>query len=335
MDSKHRIVRDFIYIDIDRLYSFYSQVFEGVADQIVQSYLNSSKTTDFQKASPLKGKAIEAQIAEASYRTESKILYDHMYNQLEERISNAILSFKEVNEHNFQAKLRDYSLIKVQGKAEIEDYKRMSHFMEKFNLLAEAIAYAIISSSTSDQATELKKIIKKEKDKNKKFKLKENLKKLTDAKSFAKEMGLSQDEKLLSNLKLFSDMFNPDGYEITLTPNTKENIVYRAIIDKQWLRIKPEFLRALYGGYVDFEWTMVGQITYLPGTEIPNPIESNEDDSTEIKADEQPFMRDAFRNMFVTSLGLEKMFLESKERIEVIICPLAIYREISISDPKR
>lgn len=78
MKTEGKVVRDFIYVDVERLYSLYSQVFEGVADQIVQSYMAASATTDSQKESLLRGGSIEAQVAEVSRRTENKLLYDHM-----------------------------------------------------------------------------------------------------------------------------------------------------------------------------------------------------------------------------------------------------------------
>jgi hypothetical protein len=101
---------------------------------------------------------------------------------------------------------------------------------------------------------------------------------------------------------------------------------------------------------------MVGQITYMPGgeapeilplitpsantgtTESPNPPDGTapsegEPEETEPatappqKAAELPSMRDPFRTVFGGLTALERMFLESKQRVEVIMHPLAIYRE--------
>jgi hypothetical protein len=63
MPQNNIAIRDFIYVDADRLYSLYSQVFEGVADQIVESFIAGLATTDSQKGPLLQGSSTEAQVA--------------------------------------------------------------------------------------------------------------------------------------------------------------------------------------------------------------------------------------------------------------------------------
>jgi hypothetical protein len=70
-------IRDFVYIDIDKLYSLYSQTFEGIAEKVVQSYIDRLTSKDFQKGAPLGGASIEKQAEELSSRTESRVLHDH------------------------------------------------------------------------------------------------------------------------------------------------------------------------------------------------------------------------------------------------------------------
>ena len=81
------IIRDFIYMDKDRLYSLYSQAFEGVIEAFIESYSNSLQSEENNK-NHIKGQTLETQVAEASTKTENKILYDHMYNLLERKLSN-------------------------------------------------------------------------------------------------------------------------------------------------------------------------------------------------------------------------------------------------------
>lgn len=129
----------------------------------------------------------------------------------------------------------------------------------------------------------------------------------------------------MKNILLFTETFNSEGYEVTIIPDQgAEGIVFRGILDRRWLRIEPELIRALYGGFVESRWTMVGHVTYLPGVELPRQEEIINQD------EENPSMRDPYRNLFRASRSFERMFIESKQRIEVIICPLAIYREIPI-----
>ncbi len=157
--------------------------------------------------------------------------------------------------------------------------------------------------------------------------------------------------------RLFIEMFNPRGFDITIAPSNKEEfVVFRGVLDKKWLRVQPDFLRSLYGGSVASKWTMVGQVTYIPRedvSEIDELEEVNEvteeiskaeidglEDETQLPgeidkneiSEETPSMRDPFRNMFHAAREFDRMLLESEKRIEVIVAPLAIYHEIIIPD---
>ena len=176
---------------------------------------------------------------------------------------------------------------------------------------------------------------------------------------------------MLSNLRLFIEVFNPQGFDITIIPTDyNEPVVYRGILDKKWLRVQPGFLRSLYGAAVSSKWTMVGKVTYLPtqrdveDTEVDERAEeiatSDEDSGEghviemyarsgldEIETEEAAMvaegiqrnvideenlsMRDPFRSMFEATQVFDQMFLESQERIEILVAPLAIYHEVTIS----
>ena len=82
-------VREFIYVDVPKLYSIYSQVFEGITDKIVEERINQEITGRVQE-SILKQASAESQALEASRRTESIVLHDHMYNRLESALSSVL-----------------------------------------------------------------------------------------------------------------------------------------------------------------------------------------------------------------------------------------------------
>lgn len=334
MQAESTIVRDFIYVDVERLYSLYSQVFKGVAAQIVQSYMGGRWDKDLQKGPILKGASVEAQFAEVSLRTEKKFFYDHMYNQLETEMSGAILEPSGISANNYSEALASALMIKVHGRAEMEDFSRLQTFIEKFNSVAEAIAYAAAISSDEFQTAlrELESVAGGTGHREKRTKAKSQIEKLRDPAQLAKKMGLSQDEQLLQNISLFVETFHPGSFEVVIIPaQGVEGVVFRGIVDKQWLRMEPDLLRALYGVGAS-NWTMVGQLTHLPGIEIseyeiPTEQEVNTEASEEQEAEGAPSMRDPLRSVFEAIRLFENMFLESEERIEVLVCPLAIYRE--------
>jgi hypothetical protein len=325
-------IRDFIYVDTERLNSFYSQAFEGVADRIVQSYVGGLVSTETQQFSKESG-SLEAQVAEASLRTESKFLYDHMYNILESQVGSRILEPSGITLENYLEKIKDAYLLRVHGSPEIEDYQRMREFMDQFNSLADAIAYSTVHfGKTRENLDAAEQEIRNIQDPNKRAAAKKRYEAATDIKKLAKEMGLRQDEQLLKNLILFNELFYPGGFDITITPSDSKGIVYRAVLDRRWLRIQPNMLKALYGTLVQSEWTIVGQATFIP--DIHNQTNDTAEESEDIITNDTPSMRDPFRNMFRSERTLENMFQQSKKRVEIIIAPLAIYREIKIYESK-
>lgn len=289
------IIRDFIYMDKDRLYSLYSQVFEGVIEAVVDSYSNGIQNNENAK-SVIKGATLETQVAEASTKTENKILYDHMYNLLEKKLSDVIFHVNALKNINIE-ELRNKTIIKVTGKTSIQDYNRLKRYMDKFNELGKIIAYANYNSlSKSDQ-------------------------KNTNINELAKTLGLSQDKTLLNNIKTMTEFFNEDGYDVLISANNSNDILYRGIINKEYLRVMPDMLRTLYGDEPPMEWTMVGQITYVPQNE------ANEYDSETNEINKDLSVSDSYQNMFKSYREVEKVFFEGKEKTRIHIAPIAIYTE--------
>lgn len=352
MDNQTKTIRDFIYLDADRLNSLYSQVFEGVAEEIVKSRLFGEVQQNTQSGPITEGQIAEAQFAEVKQTTENKVLYDYMYSQLETKIAGGILQPSGITSDNYREILGKAFMVKVKGRTEIEDYDRVQAFAKQYNDLVSGAAFAETMTPLGMSLYKLEALAESAQG-DQKGQLRQAVKKFKNSKQLAKDKGYYQDEEMLSFIELVTQMFYPNGFETTISPTEGiEGIVFRGVIDKQWLRLQPSFLKALYGGYTEFEWTMVGQITYMPGgetLEIPpmippnaqatveqnvNNDETTEEDETEGPAaatpqipTELPSMRDPFRTVFGGLTRLERMFLESKQRVEVIMHPLAIYRE--------
>lgn len=326
-------IRDFIYLDVERLYSLYSQVFEGVADHIIQSYIDSLQQTDSSKRVPfLQESDLKTKVVEVSRRTENKFLYDYMYNQLEERISKAIVEASDALPENYREQLSEAFVIKVVGTAELEDFQRTREITDKFNSIGAAIHYittfnAEAARAEERQIKELKWRADNTKDRNAKIKAErefettlQNLHQSHRDQALTRGLGFNQD--YLQYLCFLADNFYPERFDVTIVPIT-EKISFRGVLDKKWLRVQPSFLRSFYSGLA-LNWTMVGQITRFP--DLPRS------DHKKIEAQEpnEPSLRDAYLNMTRQVYELEKTFTASKLKAEIIISPLAIYRESSL-----
>lgn len=128
--------------------------------------------------------------------------------------------------------------------------------------------------------------------------------------------------------------FTPDNFEVTILPSHgPKEIVFRGILDKQLLRVQPEYLRVLYEGTTTKKWTMVGEITHLPSTNqaITDVVTPAADVApNKVVAQNDIAMKDALRGVFKSFAEMENTFFKSKERVEVRLRPLAIYQESEI-----
>ncbi len=183
-------------------------------------------------------------------------------------------------------------------------------YLEEFNNIGEIVAYSIYSSST-DSSTENKSGKQKYED-NKQIR------------EIIKENGLKQDQEMLNGLKKMIELFNDDGFELIIQGDNQE-IIYRVVLDTTYLRLNTDMLRILYTQNPMNEWTIVGQITYLPNIETNKNTNNNQD------VDEQPGIREAYKNMIDVTASFEDIFFISNKNIEITVTPIAIYREQEIN----
>lgn len=354
MPNETKVIRDFIYMDVERLNSLYSQAFGGVIPQIVKSRTHEGTSEERQENVSEKTPQemlTQRLVTEARHETKNVILYDYLYTQFGDGVAESILTPDNITQDNYRALLSEAFLIKVQGPAEIEDYQRFVTTSEKFSTItadiawvshSEAIKVAIelleikiqefqeqVKSLTGGERTRVNSQIADAQRELKQYKDTENLKS-----RLAAQMGMGVDANMMESVARLFRYFTPDNFEVTISPDVgSKKIVYRGILDKRLLRVQPEYLRVLYEGSVNKKWTMVGEITHFPETsqsqeETVPPSEIVQDEQT--SKDGDAAMKDVTRNVFKSFAAMEGRFFESKKRVELRIRPLAIYQEVTI-----
>lgn len=222
-------LRDFIYIDKNRMYSLYSQLFEGVVESLVKSVSYSSEE---QK----KEKKIEETIIDASEKVQNVVLFDHIYNTLETKMADSILI---IDDDTTKGDITPSSIIKVSGYVTIEDYEHLSYLMKNFNEIGLALANMQLWSSEGLGKTSNSSVEK-----------------------YAKENGLVLDKKFTSSMVTIIENFHGNSMEILLETESKNlDVCFKAIISQDNLRVTANDLRNMYGYKPCMKWTMVGEVT--------------------------------------------------------------------------
>lgn len=223
-------LRNFIFIDKNKMYSFYSQIFEGVAESLVKSVFYSNEDKN------MTGKKLEETLIEASVKVQNVVLFDHIYNSLEAKMLPNILV---IDDKTTREDIKPSSIIKVSGYVTIEDYEHLSYLMGNFNDIGLAVANMQMQSKDSSNKQSNNSIEK-----------------------YAKENGLTLDKKFTASIVKIIENFHGDSMEIVIeNENSTLDIGFKALLDPKYLRISPNELRILYGHKPCMKWTMVGEVT--------------------------------------------------------------------------
>lgn len=224
-------LRDFIYIDKNRMYSLYSQLFEGVVESLVKSVSCSSEEQRTEKK-------LEATIIDASVKVQNVVLFDHIYNTLESKMMecNNILV---VNESTTKDDISSSAIVKVSGYATVEDYEHLSYLMGNFNEIGLALANMQLKCNEVTGKHSNNSVEK-----------------------YAKDNGLTLDKKFTSSIVTIVENFHGNSMEILIeTDSSNLNVGFKAILSQKNLRLTANELRNLYGYKPCMKWTMVGEIT--------------------------------------------------------------------------
>jgi hypothetical protein len=319
-------VRDFIYLDTDFLASLFAQSRRGLTT-LVSLQEKGSKSGRSRSSAEREIVAFDVE----RFRGEMSVLHDYMFHVVELELHSSILTVTPAHTASPDGidVLRASRMCKVDGKAQVHDYKRLAQLFHKFNAIMDAVAYSI--SKSTDMEAAIAAATSGNKGRRKED-WRERLAKQSNPKQLAKELGLSQDETLLKNLQMITELFYGDTYEVQILPSTieQEGSMFRAILKKDYLRTPPERLRLLYGSPTQSRWTLVGTVTHITGPAMSGSSSPQASTGTSGQPiDASPgAMRDVYQTMLEAVNGMENFFRETSSRVEVILLPLAIYRDL-------
>ena len=232
--SSNSVLRDFIYIDKDRLYSLYSQLFKGVAESMVEAFSSGKEDTK-------KERSLEQNLIEASYKVRNVILFDHIYNSLEDKLASQLLL---VDDGTTFGDLTPGSYIKVTGKATIEDFERLIFLLKNFNDIGMALAHMKLHNDSIANTQSGKSGSK------------------NSIEQYAKSNGLLLDKKFTESMVKIIENFHGCALDVTIEPHSPQlGAFFKVTLDEKNMRISSNMVRKIYGNKPIMDWTIVGEIT--------------------------------------------------------------------------
>ncbi|MEC6816981.1 hypothetical protein VXS05_18350 [Photobacterium toruni] len=303
-------MKNFIYLNTSKLYSFSSQLFEGITEYVLNEEHKEIKEEDVQKGRMATGRVIANVIRETSNSKTKKFLHDYSFNLFEQDLISSEkildvtatrLSFDEICTSN-------KSFIKIRAKGKFIDLQEMQTLFGNFSKISEALA--ILPAMEELQELELCRAneFNSAKVKTMQSELDKKLKKEGDT------IAAGMPKRTVECWNTIMDTF---GDDIVRFQQEVDNVVYSTCLSQEYLRENLKMIYRKYSRKTAKEFIVIGFISHADGTQEPN-IDKIPEGSSMLA-----HMIGMSENMY----DLEQNF-SSKADNEIIIDPIAIYTEL-------
>ena len=309
-------IRDYLYLDIDRVRSIYAQASGGLTESIRELQQELDTQSEEQEESK---QTIGQTIMFGSGRIATRVFHDYLFTGMEKLMSERITEITETTLSSFVSG----SLFRITGKPEIDDYQRMLTIMQNYNDMQKYLVAVGHSEAIENQIWSIKDELR-EMDSNRTSSNSNNSKKRrkeleSSLEQLTPEMistALFEEQRAgISPLitesfrRVYGLMYN-DVFEVKIISKFDEDFVVRGILNRQYLREHPTSTYAKYGSRPSVNWTMVGQITTvkLPAhlQKMDNVSTDNEVSEDILDSETDPDLRQSFENLYSTIANVEE-----------------------------
>lgn len=304
------MIKNFIYLNESKLYSFSSQLFEGVTEYILEQQHTEHTDQETQKGKLASGRVIADVIKEASSSTTKKFLHDHAFNLFESElirtedlldVSKEPLSFSDVCETN-------KSFIRIRAKGKFIDLLEVQNLFGNYGKISEALA-------TLPRTPDLQELERQKAENPKSVQFKQKQSDLD--KEITKAKRLLSANLPAQSISSFITVMEHFGDDIVRFQQQVSEVTYSSCLSKENLRESLQHIYRKYSRKTAKEFIVLGFISHSDGTQQPNieSVSSNE-----------PFIRHMV-GLAENMHEIEQSF-GRKADTEIIIEPIAIYTEL-------
>jgi hypothetical protein len=343
-------IKDFIYLDMEKVSSLYSQLSGGMVQSVESSSATSEDSKNLRNYDfKLFKHEAGGTKAGSSVLKETRVSHHEIYNLLEQELfSNGYAAeigvdiSKENIDSGDAVKIFESALcIKAEGHIVLEDYERLTRIADNYDDIRKFINNSI--QSNLKETPELKEFIanidvKKEEIKKMKNGSSKIIKKneLNSAENELSEFMTSNqvskvEDWIIEGLKTWVRVFLPDVFNVRLYPfDDSENFhVMSNVKRKFFLDDNTESVHYLFGSKPTIKVTMLGVITSIPQKEGESfePMREFDNADLETEGNEAKSVEKGFRGVFRGFEGLEVMIRNCRYP-RIMVQPIAIYRAI-------
>lgn len=308
------MIKNFIYLDEEKMYSLSSQLFEGVTEYVLNESLSGKNVSEEQKGPVGSGRILGDILRNSERKTEKKFLNDYSFTIFEKKLLEdervSIVPDAALTEPFSENK----SFIKITSKATFNDINSINTTLKNFNTIGKALAHVTNYKEISAVKEQLEKAKQSTNDRNNISKLQAQFKSLTNINKLAADSGLQQDQKFLDDLALLLAYGFQDQLEVQMNNDGK---IFSANLNRSFLREPEELVIRKYSRQTEVEFTLFGIVTQYQREKLEDPEEK----------EEHGCIKEALMNLVSHLSNLEATFTGRLSN-EIIIDPIALYTEI-------
>ena len=241
-------IREFIYLNVDKINSILSQIEEGLSLETTESHEDGEKVGGKMSV----GKIIEyflkseldAEISSSDKKGERKILHDYVYNYLESKLieENKIIRIENSNETALPKNITTDSYVLLKGKIKLEDYNHILNIIENFNNLTIALGIVTSGLSFSDLDNQWNEY---------EAEMRKDLKLFNDA--------------YIESLSLLINQFYNNRLLVKCMPFKKNLFMnFVGLLNKDFLKEDIGDILFKYGSSPSMDWWVFGKISDIP-----------------------------------------------------------------------
>lgn len=343
-------VKDFIYLDIDKVSSLYSQLSGG----IIQSFeISSASSEDNKNLRNYDFKFFKHEAGSSGTESqgikEVRISHHEVYSELEQELFKngyaaeigVEISKEDIQSGNAVNIFENVLCVKAEGSIVLEDYDRITRIADNYEEIVDVINQSRkISLKESPEAKKLLEQIDTMKSSISSMKNgSEKIKRRNQVKEFESELNNlietkavgKVDNSIIEGLKTWVRVFLPDIFNIRLYPfSDLDNFHVMSNVKREFfLDNKTESVHYLFGSKPTVKVTMLGVITSIPPKEQSDfdPMKEFESKSMDEESRKHLNFENGFRGVFRGFDGLEEL-IRTCHYPRIMVHPIAIYRAV-------
>jgi len=336
---------DYLYVDLDKVISLYSQLTGGVVE-VRETQSETGSTSDNKRNYDFKVFKHDAGGTTQDKEQDKTIIkpYHALLQELESELSSSgylldLANFyegKTLKDPSLRATLKNALCIKCSGRVVIEDYERMKKIGHDFPEIVKLInrSHADILKETPEYQgieQQIQELEGASGDRNAKAKAKKKAKELRAeldsliASSTAVDM---VPQWILDGMATWINAFLPNITNIRVYPFEGENDehIFGHLDASNFTVSDPTAFHFTYGSFPTEEFTMLGVITSVPSDDGETFVPLQEFEKEDLEDYES--VESAFRGMFRGFDGIEAM-VRTCRYPRVLVHPILVYRQTS------